>query len=301
MKKPYPLVSIITLNYKQATVTSELLTSCKNLTYPNYEILICDMQSAEDPRPILGPALSERIRLYMSDVNRGFAGGNNWGMQFAKGEFILLLNNDTEVSPDLIEKLLIPFEQDIQTGVVCPQINYFDSPRTIQYAGFSKMNVFTGRTTAVGHGDDDQGQYNGLHLTFGAHGAAMMIKKDVIEKTGRFAEKFFLYYEEWDWSTRILRAGYKIYVQGDTRVYHKESMSVGKMNPVKEYYLTRNRILYMRRNTKGLKLAAFTAFFTFFTCPKTILKYLSRGNTLFLKAFIRGIKDNFTMSSYSAV
>lgn len=301
MKNPYPLVSIITLNYNQAGVTAEFLASCRKLTYPNYEILVCDMQSKEDPRPVLEPALYDRARLYMSEMNRGFAGGNNWGMQFAGGAYVLLLNNDTEVSPGLIEQLLIPFEADPATGVVCPQINYFDPRHKIQYAGFSKMNPFTGRTASIGHGEDDRGQYHGWRETCGAHGAAMMVKKAVIEKTGRFPEKFFLYYEEWDWSARILRAGYKIYVQGDTRVYHKESMSVGKMNPMKEYYLTRNRILYMRRNSRGLKFLAFAAFFVFFTFPKTTLKHIAGGNTAFLKAFMKGIKDNFTMSSYSTV
>jgi GT2 family glycosyltransferase len=239
--------------------------------------------------------------LYNSETNRGFAGGNNWGMEFAQGDFILLLNNDTEVCPDLIEKLLIPFEKDPSAGIVCPQINYFDPKHLIQYAGFSSMNLITGRTNTIGHGEEDYGQYSGLRLTSSAHGAAMMIKKDVIRKTGRFPEKFFLYYEEWDWSTRVLRAGYRIYIQGDARVYHKESMSVGKMNPMKEYYLTRNRILYMRRNSKGIKFLMFGGFFVLFTLPKTVIKYIAGGNTAFLKAFIKGIRDNFTMSSYSAV
>lgn len=299
--KTSPLVSIITLNYNQPDVTCELLESCRNLTYPNYEILVCDMHSTEDPSEKIKKGRYPHTALYMSDRNRGFAGGNNWGMQFAKGEFILLLNNDTEVNPDLIEKLLIPFNQDKTTGVVCPKIKYFDFPNLIQYAGFTRMNSFTGRTKAIGNGEPDRGQYNVITSTYGAHGAAMMVKREVIDQVGRFPEKFFLYYEEWDWSARILKAGYRIYCQGLATVYHKESMSVGKLNPMKEYYLTRNRILYMRRNSPGIKLVGFIAFFLFFTVPKTTLKYLAKGNISFLKAFMRGIKDNFTMSAYSAV
>lgn len=299
--KANSLVSIITLNYNQANVTCQLLESCRSLTYPNYEILVCDMHSKEDPSEKIEKGSYPHTTLYMSDRNRGFAGGNNWGMQFAKGEFILLLNNDTEVNPDLIEKLLIPFNQDKTTGVVCPKIKYFDFPNLIQYAGFTRMNSFTGRTKAIGNGEPDRGQYNVITSTYGAHGAAMMVKREVIDQVGRFPEKFFLYYEEWDWSARILKAGYRIYCQGLATVYHKESMSVGKLNPMKEYYLTRNRILYMRRNSPGIKLVGFIAFFLFFTVPKTTLKYLAKGNISFLKAFMRGIKDNFTMSAYSAV
>jgi GT2 family glycosyltransferase len=300
MKKP-PLISIITLNYNQAQVTRDFLESCRNLTYPHYEILVCDMNSSERPHGIIRPEKFPHTSLYCSDRNLGFAGGNNWGMQFAKGDYILLLNNDTEVTPDLIQQLLIPFEKDPQAGVVCPKINYFDQPERIQYAGFRPMNTVTGRTWAIGHQEIDTGQYNHISITYGAHGAAMMVKREVIDKIGRFPEKFFLYYEEWDWSARIQKAGYKIYFQGNAVVYHKESMSVGKSNPLKEYYLTRNRILYMRRNSKGVKLLAFTAFFALFTFPKTILKHLAKGNLPFLKAFLRGIKDNLMMSSYSPV
>lgn len=296
-----PLVSIITLNYNQAEVTLDFLRSCKRLTYPRYEIHVCDMKSSQDLRTYIKGKIFPHTFFHFSNRNRGFAGGNNWGMQFVKGDYLLFLNNDTEVVPDLIEKLLIPFEQVEKAGVVCPKINYFDAKDRIQYAGFSKMNPYTGRTWTVGHKEIDKGQYDRISLTHGAHGAAMMVKSAVVQEVGRFPEKFFLYYEEWDWSARIQKAGYKIYVQGNTVVYHKESMSVGKLNPMKEYYITRNRILYMRRNTGRWQLFAFTAFFSCFTFPKTVLKYIINGNIPFLKAFLRGVKDNLRMSAESPV
>jgi len=259
------------------------------------------MNSKENPSDLINEGSYPNTILLLSDVNRGFAGGNNWGMDFAKGEYILIINNDTEVTCNLLELLLVPFQMDPDTGVVCPKIKYFSDKTKIQYAGFSPMNLITGRTKTVGNKECDRGQFDEIRPTWGAHGAAMMVKKEVIEKVGRFPEKFFLYYEEWDWATRILNAGYKIFFQGLATVYHKESMSVGKENPMKEYYLTRNRILYMRRNSHGAKLVVFIVFFMLFTVPKTIIKYLIRGKTTFLKAFIRGIKDNFLMSSYSTI
>lgn len=163
------------------------------------------------------------------------------------------------------------------------------------------MNPYTGRTWAVGSQEVDHGQYDRIYATHGAHGAAMMVKRKVVDAVGGLPERFFLYYEEWDWSARIQKAGYRIYFQGNTVVYHKESMSVGKLNPMKEYYLTRNRILYMRRNADKLQLLAFTAFFSCFTFPKTIFKYIMSGNIPFLRAFVRGVKDNFGMSAKSLV
>jgi GT2 family glycosyltransferase len=300
MKNP-PLISIITLNYNQADVTCDLLESCKKLTYPRYEVLVCDMNSAENPSDIIRLEKYPHTLLLLSDKNLGFAGGNNWGMQFAKGDYFLLLNNDTEVTADLLEKLLIPFENDPLTAIVSPKIKYFDSPDHIQYAGFKPMHPLTGRTRTIGDREKDRGQYNNIKVTHGAHGAAMMVKREIVQKTGGFPEKFFLYYEEWDWSARVQKAGYKIYFQGNATIYHKESISVGKLNPLKEYYLTRNRILYMRRNSRGGRFFFFTAFFIVFTFPKTAHKHLVQGNYAFLKAFLKGIKDNLMMSSWSPV
>jgi len=259
------------------------------------------MNSKEDPSNVILGGNYPHTSLYLNSTNLGFAGGNNWGINFAKGDFILIINNDTEVVPNLIEMLLIPFEQDASTGVVCPKIKYFSNKNIIQYAGFRKMNRFTGRTVTIGNRELDQGQFDKTVPTWGAHGAAMMVKSDIIRQVGRFPESFFLYYEEWDWATRILKAGYKIYFQGLTTVYHKESMSVGILNPLKEYYLTRNRILYMRRNSNKIEFACFCLFFALFAAPKITLRHMIHWNMAFLKAFWRGVGDNFKMSSYSAV
>ncbi len=89
-----------------------------------------------------------------------------------------------------------------------------------------------------------------------------------------FPEKFFLYYEEWDWSARIQKAGYRIWYQADATIYHKESMSVGKDNPLKAYYHTRNRILFMRRNSGLFHLLVFSIYFTAIAFPKAIFTYI---------------------------
>jgi len=129
----------------------------------------------------------------------------------------------------------------------------------------------------------------------------MMVKKEVIAKVGRFPEKFFLYYEEWDWSARIQKAGYKIWYTAEAVIYHKESMSVGKKNPMKVYYHTRNRILYMRRNTDIGHFLVFVFFFIFFTSPKSVFTYLFQRQIKHLKFFIKGAAWNLYSSSSSPV
>lgn len=209
------------------------------------------------------------------------------------------MNNDTEVTEDLLDKLLQPFFDNPEVGVTCPKIRYFDYPDTIQYAGFDKMNLYTGRVSCVGYKEKDAGQHDKSGPTYAAHGCAMMVKREVAEKVGMFPEKFFLYYEEWDWSARILKAGYKIWYTADALIYHKESMSVGKDNPMKVYYHTRNRILYMRRNSNFIQLVVFTIFFIFFAMPKAIITFLANHKFKQLKFFLKAVTWNLYSSSYS--
>lgn len=298
---PNPLVSIITLNYNGTDTTCSFLESAQNLRYKNFEILVCDMNSDVDPtRQITGKNFPATT-LLKSNENLGFAGGNNWGMRQAKGDFYFIVNNDTELTPDLLDKLLAPFFANQQIGVVCPKIKYYHNPDYIQYAGFAKMNMFTGRTHTIGDKQKDDGRFDTAGYTNGAHGCAMMVKKEVADKTGMFPEKFFLYYEEWDWSMRILNAGYKIYYEPSAVIYHKESMSVGKESLLKEYYLSRNRILFMRRNCNAFQLAVFTVFYCCFTLPKTIISYLIAGKFSRLKTYIKALWWNATHSKHSAV
>jgi GT2 family glycosyltransferase len=296
-----PFISIITLNYNQVEATCAFLESARKLDYPCYEILVCDMASATDPAPRIIQGNYPHTRLLKCKKNLGFAGGNNWGMRQARGDFFFIVNNDTEVTPDLLHKLLVPFTQDPKIGVTCPKIKYFIKPELIEYAGFNPMNVYTGRTTSIGSMEEDRGQYNVSRTTSGAHGCAMMVKKEVIETVGMFAEKFFLYYEEWDWSARIIKADYKIWYTADAEIYHKESLTVGKSNPIKVYYHTRNRILYMRRNSTAFQFLIFSLVFTFFVVPKTLIVYSLKKEFIQLRYFIQGILWNLRSNSSSPV
>jgi hypothetical protein len=296
-----PLISIITLNYNQAGVTAAFLESTNRLNYRNFEILVCDMASDEDPTLFIHPQQYHNTRLLLSDKNLGFAGGNNWGMRQARGDYFFIVNNDTEVTPDLLDRMLAPFYADATIGVTSPRIHYFSHPSIVQYAGFNAMNHYTGRTSTVGEGQEDKGQFNVSGETYGAHGCAMMVKRAVVEKTGMFPELFFLYYEEWDWSARIRKAGYKIWYTANAVIYHKESITVGKKNPMKLYYHTRNRILYIRRNSKWHQQLFFFFYFLLVGVPKNLIQLLLCGQWPHAKNLLKGVAWNFYSSSVSAV
>lgn len=283
-----PLVSIVILNFNQYKVTTEFLDSCKQLTYDNYEIIMVDNASKEDPTPHVQEHYPH-VKLIRTQKNLGFTGGNNVGIEAAKGDYIFIVNNDTEVTPNLLEKLVEPFKLDPSIGVTSPKIKYFHSPTMIQYAGYTPMNPITGQAVAVGGKQEDVGQYNTSGYTYFAHGAAMLVKREVIETVGAFADEFFIYYEELDWGERIRRAGYKIYYQAEAEIFHKESVSMGKESAMKAYYHTRNRILFMRRNTKPYQFGIFLIFLVTCVVPKGLLKYTLNRQPEHLKSFIRGL------------
>jgi GT2 family glycosyltransferase len=292
LSAPPPLVSIITINFNQSKVTEEFLHSLSKLNYRNFEVIVIDNASVEDTISQLKLKFPN-VRLYRTIKNLGFTGGNNLGMKLAKGEYVFLVNNDTEiVDANLLEKLIEPFQLDSSVGMVSPKIRYFHSPEVIQFAGYNKINSFTGRNSQVGDGEIDKGQYNTPGYTHYANGAAMMVKREVLEKVGLLTDHFFLCYEELDWAAQTVKYGYRVYYQGQVYLFHKESVSMGKTSPLKVYYNNRNRIMFMRRNTNAFEFSCFLIYLSLLTIPKNILTFLFKGQFKHLMAFVKAIDWN---------
>jgi len=280
-----PLVSIITVNYNQSAVTKDFLASLQNITYPEIEVIVIDNGSPDDTP---GKLLNEfpHIHLILSPENLGFAGGNNLGVKVAKGKYCLFINNDTELEPDFLEPLVERMESSPDIGILSPKIKFHHTPDTIQYAGYTPYHRITLRQHLVGFRQKDNGQYDAGGYTFAGHGAAMMVPMSVIKEVGMMAELFFLYYEEHDWCERIKRAGYKAYYEPKSTVWHKESISTGKESSLKAYYITRNRILFARRNVrKGLRWIAILYLFTLVPLNFSIRYLKNRQFDLFRAAW----------------
>src|SRR5690606_29007710 len=123
------------------------------------------------------------------------------------------------------------------------------------------------RNTGLGDGEKDTGQYDEVRPTAFIHGASMVVPKKLIDKIGSMYDGFFLYYEEYDWCERFKKEGCKIMYCGLSKVYHKESVSTGVNSPLKVYYLTRNRLLFARRNYSKLTRGINWLYFTFLALP----------------------------------
>lgn len=295
-KRIQPLVSIITVNYNQWEVTAQLLTSLQDVLYPNIEVFVVDNGSREQGFD----ALIERFRtvhFIKSEKNLGFAGGNNLAIRQSRGEYLLFLNNDTEVAPDFLESLVDCLETKPNAGMASPKIKFFHEENMIQYAGSTTMNPYTGRSYFLGNCQVDRGQFDKSACTPFVHGAAMLVSRNVLKTTGLMDERFFLYYEELDWCARAQRDGFTAWYVAQSVVWHKESVSTGKHSTLKLYYQTRNRLYFMRRNFPLAQRLLFLSFFTLVSVPKHSFSFLLTRRFDYLKAFWGGLLWNVTHKS----
>lgn len=286
------LVSIVTVNFNQPGVTEDLLRSIysKN-NYSNLEIIVVDNGSTSNPVPGWQKKYPE-VQFIRSEKNLGFAGGNNLGIAAAKGSYLFLINNDTEITENLISNLAATLDKKSNVGIISPKILYHDR-NVIQYAGYTPLNYFTARNKCIGQFENDQNQYDFIGKTGYAHGAAMMVRREAIEKAGLMAENFFLYYEELDWCERIRKKGFEIWVNTNASIYHKESMTVGKQSALKEYYMNRNRILLVRKHAHKVIYILFLIYFLFIAAPITISRYIRARQYRFIPVLRKAIWWNF--------
>lgn len=281
-------LSIITVNFNGLKDTCALIDSIP--FNEDMEAIVVDNGSIENEASILQDRYPQ-IRTIRSEQNLGFAGGNNLGIKAAKGKYLYLINNDTifkEFNPHILIQRL---ESSYKIGMVCPKIRFAWEKNPIQFAGYTPLSPFTIRNKAIGFGKEDKEQYNIPHQTPYAHGAAMMLKREVIDNVGLMPECYFLYYEELDWSMMITRAGYEIWYEPASTIYHKESQSTGQNSPLRTYYITRNRLLLVKRNVKGIKKYLAYAYLLVIVAIRDILYYLLKGQMNLLKATAKGLRD----------
>ena len=224
-----------------------------------------------------------------SKNNLGFAGGNNLGINTAKGKYLFLINNDTIFKDFNIQALFDRIESSPNIGIVCPKIRFIWGTNPIQFAGYTPLSKITVRNQAIGYGEEDKGQYNTAHPTPYAHGAAMLILRDAIDKVGFMPEDYFLYYEELDWSMMFTRAGYEIWYEPVCTIYHKESQSTGQTSPLRTYYITRNRLLLVKRNWHGINKYLAYCYLTCIVAPRDLFRYAFKGRFDLSKAVCKGL------------
>jgi GT2 family glycosyltransferase len=260
-----PKVSIVSVNYNQPAVTCDMLASLRRLNWTNYEVIVVDNASTCDCSMI--PALYPEVKYIASKKNEGFAAGNNIGIKEATGDYILLLNNDTIVSPGFLKPMIQTFTENKNAGIVSP----------VQYAGTKQISPITCRGETIGYKQKNDGRFDEVCKTHLCHGACMMLSREVLDKVGLMDESYFMYYEEYDYCERARKAGFEIFYNGKASILHKQSVTWGQRNPIKSYYMTRNRIYFSRKHFTGIYRASSVLYNYTIAMPKNMLADLLQG------------------------
>ena len=294
-------VAIILVNWNGYDFTVACLNSLRNLDYPDFGIILVDNASDNQEGAILQKQFPE-IELVQSQSNLGFAGGNNLGIRSALDlgfSHIMLLNNDTVVTPNFLDEMLLVFEKYPSVGVAQPLIYWMKDRNQIWSAG-GKWNAWLGR--AITRLELKKIKYAkiGFHKLDWATGCCMLISKEAILQAGLLNEQYFAYFEDVEWSLRFIEKGFEIALSPQAIIYHeagassKKSHSEGTLSPRVFYYHVRNQFFLIRTAVSlihkpfafGYHLIRFGFWAAYFAV---------RGRFKKLKSVAKGIWDGFTL------
>lgn len=248
-------VAIIVLNWNGYSHSLICLRSLSQVNYPNLKIILVDNGSVDGSVQKLKDEFRD-VTFLENQNNLGFTGGNNAGIEYALNQefdHILLLNNDTTVMPDFLEKLVSLLESYPQAGMVQPLILFEDNKNKIWSAG-GKYNSFNGNSITQG----DRKNVDNFSLTISeldwATGCCILVSSRLVKEIGLLQNSYFAYFEDVDWSLRARKAGYKILLQPESIIYHegsaasKKQFDEGILSPTVFYLHSRNQLFQLRRH-----------------------------------------------------
>jgi GT2 family glycosyltransferase len=246
-----PKVAVIVLNWNGREDTLRCLESLQAVEYPNWEVLVVDNGSEDGSLDAIRERHPEAM-VIEAGRNLGFAGGNNLGIEAALrrgAEFVLVLNNDTTVAPDLLRAFVRAAREHPDAGVFAAKIYFLKDPQRLWYAG-ARWNSMSAAFEHVGQGVLDTGaDFEQVRDTDYACGCAMLLRAPAVQAVGMLDERFFLLFEETDWCFRAREAGFRCLFVPGAKVWHRVSSSFGGGRSILyEYFLFRNRLLWAERH-----------------------------------------------------
>jgi hypothetical protein len=297
----WPLVSVIVLNYNGQKNLGKLLENCLmsvfDTNYPNFEVLFVDNASTDGSVEFVKKRFGQnpRLRIIQNERNLGFTEGNNVGIRNAKGEYIALLNSDAKADPEWLKELVKAIHPP-EIGAVQSKLLQMSSPDVIDCAG--GLIDYYGYHLERGRGEKS-GKYTETSEIFYAKGAGILIKREVLAKTGLLDPEIFMYFDETDLCWRIWLSGYKVLFAPKSIVYHASGSTASKLQQkTRSYYYTRNHILVLLKNYdlgNMFKAVAVSIIFEF----RNMVLFLARRKPQVSIAIIEALSWNLFHSKYA--
>lgn len=258
-----PSVAIIIINWNNYDDSQKCLQSLKKCDYQNFKTIIVDNDSQDGSGSKLKSEFGEFAHFIFSDINRGFSGGNNFGFKYALGEgfdYVMELNNDTEVEPDFISKLIEAIDDNPEYGAAQPLIFYNTPNRQTVWNAGGKLLSPLGISLTNHENSKNPETIQGSEVDW-ITGCAFLIKSDVIKKSGLLKEFYFFgSFEDVDLSLRIRNLGYKLWLEPASVIYHsvgsssksKTKSKEGYLNPKVHYLTQRNQMIFINHHTPAI-------------------------------------------------
>jgi len=287
--KRHPLVSVIILNYNGKRFLENCLNSCLKTDYPNFEVILVDNGSTDGSFEFAKQRFANcsRLRIIRNIENLGFAEGNNVGLRVANGEYIIFLNNDTEVESAWVKELIKTMESDLTIGAAqCKLLSWYNRDKLDSAGGILTREGFGYER---GQGKEDMGQFNKIEEIFFAVGAAMIVRKKLLDKIGGFEESFFMLGEDVDLSWRIWLSGHRVVFIPTSVVYHMRSVTASAAtSPFHAFNAWKNRIAVLLVNYEFKNLIKNTLASIIFTTIRVVL-YALNGDANKVVAYFKAV------------
>lgn len=249
---PAPRVVALVLNWNLPDDTLRCVQSLRRSDYPNLHIVVVDNGSRPEVFARIRSELPD-IDVIRSEVNLGFAEGNNLGLRHALGcgaDYVLVINNDTIVDPHMIARLVGVAEQHPDAGLIGPVIYYLDRPQEVWFAGYR----FAHGIYMLRRGLHLEPPIRPVEEVDFVSGCGVLIRPSLLKTVGLFSNEYFMYYEDLDLCFRAKTAGWRILCVTDATMWHAVSSSTGGPDsPAKQYYQVRSSLVFYRKHSRGVK------------------------------------------------
>lgn len=289
---------VVIINWRQAELTAECVRCVQNMTTPGVEILLIDNGSADNSVDYLSAAFPD-IQLIALTENGGFATAANVGLRHAREadfDYALLLNNDAFPAPDMLDKLLAETSDDI--ALLSPIIYYDGERDRIWFAG-GRQDPLLLEMRDSGLNNCSEARWERSRDVDYLLGTGLLVNLAAVDKAGGLDERYFMYYEDLDWSIRLRQAGFRLRAVGSAHLYHRVSISSGgHESPLQKYHLARSSILFFKQHAHlGMPFMIFL--FRTASAVRNTVSLLLRGKPRSACAYLRGLLDGWRASVLS--
>lgn len=274
----------------------DCLESLSTVNYSQFTVLVVDNASEDGSVDAVRERFSW-VKLFQLSENIGAPSASNVGFDYAldhDADFVLRLDSDTVVDPNFLKPLVNFATENESIGVISPKIYFANPSDKIWYAGVDAHPFHFGAINDYQNQHDSQSSENSRIVDY-AWGAAMLIRREVLEKIGGFDPRFFIYYEEVDFCKRVQHIGYQIYYLADSRVWHK----VGILNPTHRtaYQWNRSKMILFRKHARNIfHRIALIHYAYLYTIVSVIIRGNNTGNRGPLKFALKGLWDGLSVS-----